>query len=139
MIKCLCGPPFDLLDFESSTVDGQAKVLDVIVGDDVENDGFEFGLGHGFALLGILVEWHGMPDHLSWFEEALVVIAVVLLDESKKIIHDGRSSDGSFIVAIVVQEAVHDDVLERFALHALVLTKGDGRRRKVRGVPGEKA
>ena len=132
-------PAFDLLQFELVSTDGDLEAFDVIVGDHVEDHGLEFGLGHGFALLGILVDGDSVPDDLSRLQERVVLVAVVLLDEGQEIVDDGGGSHGTLVVAVVVQEAVQDDVLEGFALHALVLTQGDGRGREVPGIPGEKA
>jgi len=57
-----------------------------------------------------------VPDHLSLFEEAVVGVTVILVDEREKIIDDGRGGNGTLIVAIVVQETIDEDVLQRFYL-----------------------
>ena len=61
---------------------------------------------------GILIDRHSMPDHLPCFEERVVRVAVVLFDESEQIIDDGPGCYGAFVVAVVVEKAVQDDVLQ---------------------------
>ncbi len=67
---------------------------------------------HGLSLFGILIDRNSGPDHLPLFEEAVVGVAIVLVDECEEIINDGRGGDSALIVAVVVQETINEDVLQ---------------------------
>ena len=105
-------------------VDGGLPVVDVAVGDNIEDNGLEFGLGHRFSLFGILVDGNGRPNHLTLFEERVVVVAVIVFNESQKVIDNGRSGDSAFVVALVVQEAIQEDMLQGFTAETFVFTLG---------------
>jgi hypothetical protein len=92
-------------------------------------------LGHGFSFGRIFIDWDAEPDHLTVFEEGVVVVSVVLFDEQQQIVDDGTGGDGSFVVAVVVEKAVEEDVLERFSFHAEVPSEGDGFGREVTSIP----
>jgi len=105
-------------------VDGSFPVFDVGVGNDVEDNGTEFGLSDGLALFGILIDGDSRPNHLTLFEERVVVVAVVLVDESQKVIDDGGGGDSTFVIAVVVEKPVQEDMLQGFAAEAIVFAFG---------------
>ena len=105
-------------------MDGRLPVFDVGVGNDVEDNRTELGLSHGLSLLGILIDGNSRPYHLTLLEERVVVVAVILLDESQEVIDDGRGGDSSFVIAVVIKEAIQKDMLQGFTAEAFVFTLG---------------
>ncbi len=138
LVEGLTGPTFYSSHSDFSVLREIFDGFDVGVADDVEDNGLEFGLSHFFTLLRILVYRDSVPDHLALLDEGVVVVAVILLDDGKEIIDDSRGGDGSFVIAIVVHEAIEKDVLERFTLEPIIPSKGDRFFGLADGVPGQK-
>jgi hypothetical protein len=83
------------------------------------------------------IDWYRVPDHLPLLEKGMVAVAIVLFNDIEQVINDGTSSDSALVVAIVVEEAMQEDVLERFGLKPTVLPLADLLRREVLEVTGE--
>ena len=81
LIIGLGGPAFDFLETKLSVVKGYFHIIDVAVGNDVEDNRLELGLCHGFSFFRILIDGDSVPDHLALFEEAVVGVAVILVDK----------------------------------------------------------
>jgi hypothetical protein len=47
-----------------------------------------------------------------------------VFDESQEVINNSRSSDQTFVIAIVVDKAVEENMFERFSFDALVFSQG---------------
>ena len=96
------------------------NVCDVVIGAEGEDDGFESSVGNGLILARTFFDGYCHPGQLSVVqEEALVGQGCdkeVLVDELDDVLDDGASGDGSLVVAVVMQKAVLEDMLERFAL-----------------------
>jgi hypothetical protein len=112
-------------------MDLQSKMFEIIIGDHVEDDGHELGLGHRFASSGVLVDWNGMPDDLSLLEERVVLKAVKVFDEIEEITNDGTGDDWSFVEAVMVEEAIEQDVLKGFGLDPAKAALRNGWRRVI--------
>jgi len=78
------------------------------------------------VLLTVLVDWDGMPDHLTLFEEGLIGVSVILFDQEQQIVDDGTGGDGALVVAILTQEAMQEDLFESLSLEPLVSTLSNG-------------
>jgi hypothetical protein len=72
------------------------------------------------------------------FEEGVVVEAVLVFDESQKVIDNGRSGDSAFVVAVVVEEAIQEDMLQGFASEAFVFVSCQLVRGEASGIPRQK-
>jgi len=71
------------------------------------------------------------------FEEGVVGVAEVMLDELEKVIDDCAGSDGSFVVSIVIEKAIEEDMFERLSFHPQVTTQGDGLSGEVSTISGQ--
>jgi hypothetical protein len=50
----------------------------------------------------------------------MVGVTVILLNEKKQVVDDGASGDCAFVIAVLIKEAMQEDLLESFALEPLV-------------------
>jgi len=132
------GPALYSLEADVTVMKRLTHVVDVGVGDDIKYDRQELGLRHGFASSREFIDRDGMPDHLALMQERVVGKAVEVLDEGKKIVDNGRGSDGTFVIAVVVEEAIKEEMLKRLAFDAVVAAQGNGFLREVSCISGEK-
>jgi hypothetical protein len=78
-----------------------------------------------------------MPDELTGFEERVVGVAVEVFDELQDIGDNGFGDDFAFVKAIVVEEAIQENVLEGFGFDASETSLGKGGDRVISGIPGD--
>ena len=79
-----------------------------------------------------------MPDHLPLLKEGAIMVHIVSLNNIEDVVNDGGGGDRSFVVTIVVKEAVDEDVLERLTFDSIVLLESECLFGLVSGIPGQK-
>jgi hypothetical protein len=67
-----------------------------------------------------------MPDHLAGFKKGVIGISVVPFNESQDVIDNGIGRDNSFIIAVFIDETIHQDGFEGFTLDTVISSLSDG-------------
>src|SRR3989339_27995 len=138
LLESLIGPPFNPFKPESSMVNRFTKILNIAIRDNIENNRFEFSLSNGFPFSGELINRHGMPDHLPGFKKRVIGVTVISLNEQEDIINNNVSSNNTFIVAILVDEAFKKNILKRFTFDAHIPSLSNGLIRMISCISGNK-